>query len=415
MNLTSEISSPGVSADNHRVSPASVAEVVAVIQAAAKSKTGLCAGIDRVQTSQAGRVVPLCLRNMNQVVDYPARDMTITVQSGMTVGRLTEILKTENQQLPIDVADPEVTAGAMVAGDFSGPRRYGYSTLRDYLIGMEAVDGSGRIFHAGGRVVKNVAGYDLCRLMIGSRGALGVLTQLTFKLKPIPPAERLLVAAFKDLNELENGLERLNRSAACPIILDVCSRTILTSMLPAADALPETSRSGVYLIFSVSGTEIACNWQITTLKDELLGKASWIEELYSGNGDRQRQITADFCQTVAAAQRATGNTAWLARLSTLPSRTVSSILALAGQHCDYFGRAGNGVLYIRPAAAGSGERPALEDPCIQILNGLTSDGTGTLNVLKSTKTRTTRKSAHVVELSRSLRALFDPGQVFHDL
>ena len=104
----------------------------------------------------------------SSVIDYPARDMTITVGTGMSAGQLCGILRHENQQLPIDTADGEITIRELVDFDISGPRQFGYGTLRDYVIGIEASDGSGRVFHAGGRVVKNEAGYDLCRLLIGN-------------------------------------------------------------------------------------------------------------------------------------------------------------------------------------------------------------------------------------------------------
>jgi glycolate oxidase FAD binding subunit len=126
------------------------------------------------------------------IVDYPARDMTITVGAGMSYGTLQTILKEENQQLPIDVADEGTSLGELVAHDICGPRQFGYGSLRDYVIGVEAVDVNGRVFHAGGRVVKNVAGYDLCRLLVGSRNQLGTITQLTFKLKPLPAHQAII-------------------------------------------------------------------------------------------------------------------------------------------------------------------------------------------------------------------------------
>ena len=79
----------------------------------------------------------------SDVIDYPARDMTITVGATMTIGRLREVLMQEKQQLPIDAPHDNVTLGEMVAHDVNGPRQFGYGTLRDYVIGIEASDGSG--------------------------------------------------------------------------------------------------------------------------------------------------------------------------------------------------------------------------------------------------------------------------------
>ena len=106
--------------------------------------------------------VAIDLTALDQVIDYPARDMTITVQAGITIARLQEILAKENQRLPIDVPNPDqATLGGAIATNASGPRRYGHGTFRDYVIGITVVNDEGQEVKAGGRVVKNVAGYDL--------------------------------------------------------------------------------------------------------------------------------------------------------------------------------------------------------------------------------------------------------------
>ena len=108
----------------------------------------------------------LALTDLNRVIDYPARDLTITVEAGLRVADLQRILSEQRQRLPVDIADAHrATIGGAVAAGASGPRRLGHGSLRDYLIGVTAVDATGRTFKAGGRVVKNVAGYDLCKLL----------------------------------------------------------------------------------------------------------------------------------------------------------------------------------------------------------------------------------------------------------
>src|SRR5205807_9828714 len=152
----------------------------------------------------------LDLRALNQVIDYPARDMTITVQAGITVAKLQEILAAENQQLPVDVPLPEqATLGGAIAVNASGPRRYGYGTLRDYVIGISFVNDEGQEVKAGGRVVKNVAGYDLCKLHIGALGTLGIITQVTLKLKPVPE-DQGAVAVGCEAAALEKLLDQIH-------------------------------------------------------------------------------------------------------------------------------------------------------------------------------------------------------------
>ena len=116
----------------------------------------------------------LDLTGLNRIVDYTPRDMTIVVEAGVRMADLAATLAAEGQHLPIDVPRAgEATIGGVVATNWSGPRRYGHGTIRDYVIGIHAVDGRGTPFKGGGRVVKNVAGYDFCKLLTGSLGTLG--------------------------------------------------------------------------------------------------------------------------------------------------------------------------------------------------------------------------------------------------
>jgi glycolate oxidase FAD binding subunit len=161
------------------------------------------------------------LRRLDQVVDYPARDMTITVQAGITIARLQQILARENQWLPIDVplAD-RATLGGSLAANVSGPRRLGFGTLRDYVLGVSFVNDQGQEVKAGGRVVKNVAGYDVCKLLIGSLGTLGILTQVTLKVKP-RPEEQALVSLGCDGSNLEAVLDFLHGSRTRPVCIEL--------------------------------------------------------------------------------------------------------------------------------------------------------------------------------------------------
>src|SRR5262249_54605846 len=152
----------------------------------------------------------------------PARDMTVTVEAGIRVDELARTLAAENLRLPIDVAQAHrATLGGVAATNASGPRRFGLGAVRDYVIGVAAAGAAGLMFKAGGRVVKNVAGYDLNKMLIGSLGTLAVITQLTLKLRPLPETTILLWTTFDGLGKIDEALARLGTSAARPIALDV--------------------------------------------------------------------------------------------------------------------------------------------------------------------------------------------------
>src|SRR5205085_6597457 len=129
---------------------------------------------------------------------------------------------TERQRLPIDLPQAQrATLGGVVAANPSGSRRFGLGTMRDYVIGISAIDASGRLFKGGGRVVKNVAGYDLCKMLVGSLGTLAVITQVTLKLRPIPESSRLLWCAFDHSAAIEQSLAQLVSSSARPVAMDI--------------------------------------------------------------------------------------------------------------------------------------------------------------------------------------------------
>lgn len=168
------------------------------------------------------RGLGLVTTGLNRLVDYPARDMTITVESGMTLAALADELAREGQRLPVDAAQAErATLGGLIATNFSGPRRYGYGTVRDYVIGISAVDGRGTPFKGGGRVVKNVAGYDFCKLLTGSLGTLAVITQVTLKVRPLAEAAALATCPVSDWPQAETLLTALVTSRTTPAAVEL--------------------------------------------------------------------------------------------------------------------------------------------------------------------------------------------------
>ena len=135
------------------------------------------------------------LRSMDQIVEHEAGDLVARVQAGATIGQLAVALGSAGQQLALDVP-AEATVGGVVATGTAGPRRFRYGTPRDLLIGITVVRADGVVAHSGGKVVKNVAGYDLGKLFAGSQGTLGLITEATFRLHPLPAAVAWVTGEF---------------------------------------------------------------------------------------------------------------------------------------------------------------------------------------------------------------------------
>jgi len=148
-------------------------------------------------------------------------DLTATVQAGVTLADLNRQLATQGQWLPLDTAFDAATIGGMVATNDAGPLRHRYGTPRDLLIGITLALTDGTVIKAGGHVVKNVAGYDLAKLISGSFGTLAAIVDATFKLLPIPRSSQTVVAEYADSDLLAKDAATLACSQLEPVAFDV--------------------------------------------------------------------------------------------------------------------------------------------------------------------------------------------------
>ena len=254
------------------LSPADQAELTACVRDAFATDsplypvgggTSLNFGLPAKSPGQA-----LSLGNLSRVIDYPARDMTVTVEAGITMRALADLLATERQRLPLDVPqDEQATIGGVIATNWNGPRRYGQGSVRDYVIGISAVDGRGMLFKGGGRVVKNVAGYDFCKLLTGSLGTLGVITQVTLRLKPIPEQSILMAATVADAAEAEKLLAGLVTSRTSPVAIELLAGPGWDAD-PALATLDRASASSLYLVVGLEGTAPEVEFMIRQLSAE---------------------------------------------------------------------------------------------------------------------------------------------------
>lgn len=172
----------------------------------------------------------LSTRHLNQIIDHAVGDLTVTVQAGVTLKQLQEKLQTANQFLPLDPAYPDTaTLGGIVATADTGSWRERYGGVRDLLIGISFVRADGEIAKAGGRVVKNVAGYDLMKLLTGSYGTLGLITQLTFRTYPLPPASATLILSGDRANII-SAAQTLRKATLTPTRADLVSSSVVEKL-----------------------------------------------------------------------------------------------------------------------------------------------------------------------------------------
>jgi glycolate oxidase FAD binding subunit len=249
----------------------------------------------------------LSLAKLNHVIDYPARDMTVTVEAGLTMKVLAELLAQQRQRLPIDVPQGErATIGGVIATNWNGPRRYGEGSVRDFVIGISAVDGRGQPFQGGGRVVKNVAGYDFCKLLTGSLGTLGVITQMTLRLKPIPEHSVLVACSVNNCEQAERLLAAMVTSQTAPAAIELLAGPAWDAD-PALQSLP-SDRAEPARLYLVVGLE---------------GPAPEVEYM-------TRQLIAEWRQLGAATPLVIGEAAalWL-RLAEFPAAGESPLVLLA--------------------------------------------------------------------------------------
>jgi glycolate oxidase FAD binding subunit len=187
------------------VEPEQTDEIGAVVRKCEQDRITL-APVGSARTVAQMRRAPVgiavSLARMNRVVAYDPADMTIIAEGGVMLGAVNRMTAAHGQRLPSDPAQPELTTiGALIAGAKAGPLRLSEGTIRDLLIGIRFVGHDGRPVHAGGRVVKNVAGYDLMKVLTGSFGTLGIITEAAFKVRPIPPNYQLALATFTNSDE----------------------------------------------------------------------------------------------------------------------------------------------------------------------------------------------------------------------
>jgi glycolate oxidase FAD binding subunit len=169
--------------------------------------------------------VVIDMSDINQIMQHNSADLTLAVEAGITLHSLRTALAAKGQFLPLDAPLPQrATIGGTLAAGVSGPLKWQYGSARDLVIGMKVAQADGRITQSGGNVVKNVSGYDMARLHVGGLGTLGIITEVSFKLTPLPRQEATLLAQFDSSEDCLEAALGIFNSGVMPIALTTFNR-----------------------------------------------------------------------------------------------------------------------------------------------------------------------------------------------
>jgi glycolate oxidase FAD binding subunit len=342
----------------------------------------------------------IALTRLARIVAYEPDDMTITVEGGLTLAALNARALTHGQRLAVDPPRPELTTiGALIGGARSGPLRLSEGTVRDLLIGVRFIGHQGRLIHGGGTVVKNVAGYDLMKVMTGSYGTLGIITEASFKLRPIPSNYTIAVGDYDTRTDALTAAMHL-RDIGSLVHLEVVSG------LPAR-ALGRDTNFLVIVGIAGSDREVA---YLQEQVSRVLGNPELIKDAEAITAyERLRDLIDQ--ETVTGA---------LAAEIAVPPAALSQVLETCG--CEFRAHAGSGVaqLFDGPQGSDNGNlSPQTLAATVVRWRKAVHDAHGILRVLRVSPAARSQVAifddppAPALMLMRRLKATFDPRGIFN--
>ena len=333
----------------------------------------------------AGPTIEMDTKGLSRIVAYEPADMTVEVEAGITLAKLTQELVKNGHRLTLDPPHTDrATVGGVLATNDSGPIRLGFGTARDVTIGMSMIEQDGVIIRSGGRVVKNVAGYDLHKLYIGSFGTLGPIATVTFKLSPVAEAQGLVVIRPLDAADAERIIGSILAGETRPTMIELLN----------ARAASAIERDGcLTLVIGFEENADAVRWQCRRVGDAFGGDV--LTEVDSpALYHRLRELAGapaevSFKATLLSSAVAT----FVERASRWPTRLIA--------------RAGNGIVY-------GLLDDAIEDSAWRELEEAAVAGQGNLQVRGSVPVLANRFGRHRADayLSVAIQKGFDPDATF---
>lgn len=389
-------------------------------------------------TGTAGGSVPLqggmvvVLDRMNQVLEFRPEDRLIRVQSGLINSELQQVVNAAGFFWPPDPTSQALcTIGGNLGCNAAGPHAVKYGTTRDNVLGLVAVAGTGETLIAGTQTTKGVVGYDLTRLMIGSEGTLGIITEMTLKLTPLPDAVRLMRIFYRDMHAASLAVSRLMNQPATPSAIEFIDGNALNLMRqysknPETLAIP--AQAGALLLIEIDGLAESLSGQIEKIRAAATGHAA------SDTAPLALSIAQSASEIAAlwAARKALSptlrhiapkkiNEDVVVPVSRIPA-LIAAIDASAAKHAIKivnFGHAGNGNIHVNllidpqdPSQLAAGDAALAEIfTTVLALNGTLSGEHG----VGAVKREYIRAEIDPVSLAlmRGIKAVFDPDGIMN--
>lgn len=212
------------------------------------------------------------LTGLTGITEYQPEEYTITVQAGTPITTVQDVLAEHGQYLPFDplLAD-KATIGGTVAANLSGSRRFRYGGVRDFILGAQVVDGQGRAFRVGGKVVKNSAGFDLTKFLVGSMGLYAIMTDVTFKVFPDVSDFTTLAFTYASLDDALNAIYFLNQNVFELDALDIIPSQDTWTLLARMTGLVETLTERVERLANT----LKENTQLRTYEEKRADHTTW--------------------------------------------------------------------------------------------------------------------------------------------
>jgi glycolate oxidase FAD binding subunit len=366
--------------------------------------------------------IVLSTGRLNRITDRDCENLTLSAESGLTLSEVQQGLAKVGKGyfLPLDPPfTEEATLGGIVVTNSSGPKRLLYGTARDMIIGAKAVFPNGDIVVSGGKTVKNVSGYDMCKLLIGSFGTLGILCETTFKLLPLPEREATLLLSFAKLEEADGFAREMRGSQLIPSSLEILNAKAVQKMKYPVSMPP----NGNYLVaIGLEGVAEGIDRQVFEMSE--MGKRHGTLEALTLDSEKHQafwvalrdfslRLTDEYPDVISMKSN------FLISKCGEMLGGYEKIAQGLGIDCAFISHAGNGILYSH-ALAGKGVRSKSES-FVELIKKLTAEAvkcggglvveSSPLSIKKKVDVWGQSRSDYVV--ARRLKEQIDPAGILN--